>query len=69
MSTTIHNYWKKASLTKTDAKPQNVEQGAKGSLSELRSKVAEQLAVDPSVTFDDYPVSQSDIDVSGADHR
>ncbi|KAH6944352.1 hypothetical protein HPB50_002734 [Hyalomma asiaticum] len=53
-STTIQNFWKKASLMRTDGQPQSDEPAAEGSSSELWSKVAEQLAVDPSVTFDNY---------------
>ncbi|KAH6948023.1 hypothetical protein HPB50_022461 [Hyalomma asiaticum] len=38
----------------TDGQPQSDEPAAEGSSSELWSKVAKQLAVNPSVTFDDY---------------
>ncbi|KAK8762222.1 hypothetical protein V5799_026512 [Amblyomma americanum] len=53
-STTIQNCWKKAGLTITDGQPQTDEPAAEDSSSKLLSEVAEQLAVDPSVTFDDY---------------
>ncbi|KAH6946400.1 hypothetical protein HPB50_013234 [Hyalomma asiaticum] len=53
-STTIQNCWKKAGLMRTDGQPQIDERAVEGSSSELWSEVAEQLAVDPSVTFDDY---------------
>ncbi|XP_050038273.1 tigger transposable element-derived protein 6-like [Dermacentor andersoni] len=53
-STTNQNCWKKAGLTITDGQPQTDEPAAEDSTSELWYEVAEQLAVDPSVTFDDY---------------